>query len=199
MDLRTIKFGAPAAERDVNYGLYDYFVESEAFKRVASGQKTLVLGNRGSGKSAIFKVFANREREKGAVVLELAPEDYSYEMLQSVLRREEEGAWAKHSAFAASWKFLILVLVMKQLTVSGPKFKKGASGRVYSYLRDNYRGVQDSPISMLVSYMKRIEGIKVGAYEAALKTRQLASLYKLEELDPYIADIKELDSAKFSE
>lgn len=192
MNLRKVKFGAPAAERDIKQGLYAYFVESEAFERVTSGQKTLVLGNRGSGKSAIFKVFAEREREKGTVVLELVPEDYSYEILQSSLKREDEGAWSKHSSFIAAWKFLILIMVMKQLTASGPSFKRGPAGRIYSYLRDNYTGMQDSPISMLVSYVKRIEGIKVGAYETALKTRKLASLYKLDEIEPYIADIKEL-------
>jgi hypothetical protein len=184
MDLRKIDFGAPAAERDIQHGLYEYFVESEAFSRVSSGKKSLVLGNRGSGKSAIFKVFAERERLAGSVVLDLAPEDYSYEILQSTLKREEEGAWAKHSAFAAAWKFLILILVMKELTTSGPKLKTGSAAKVYSFLRDNYKGVQDSPISMLISYLKRIEGFKIGSYEAGLKTRQLASLYKLEELEP---------------
>jgi hypothetical protein len=192
VDLRKIDFGAPAAERDIQHGLYEYFVESDAFARVSSGRKTLVLGNRGSGKSAIFKVFAERERITGSVVLELAPEDYSYEILQSTLKREEEGAWAKHSAFSAAWKFLILVLVMRELTKSGPKLKTGSAARIYSFLRDNYKGVQDSPISMLISYLKRIEGFKIGSYEAGLKTRELASLYKLEELEPYLSDIKKL-------
>lgn len=191
-----IDFGAPAAERDINHGLYEYFFESEAFQRMASGQKTLVLGNRGSGKSAIFKVLAAREKAAGSVVLELAPEDYSYEILGSVLKRENEGAWAKHSAFSAAWKFLILVLVMKKLTSAGPKYKKGAAARIYSYLRDNFKGAQDSPISMLVSYVKRIEGVKVGPYEAGIKTRELAGLYRLEELEPLIPDLKELCHAR---
>lgn len=196
MDLRQIDFGAPAAERDIQHGLYEYFVESEAFARVSSGRKTLVLGNRGSGKSAIFKVFAERERISGSVVLELAPEDYSYEILQSTLKREEEGAWAKHSAFSAAWKFLILVLVMKELTISGRKLKTGSAAKIYSFLRDNYKGIHDSPISMLISYLKRIEGFKIGSYEAGLKTRELASLYKLEELEPYLKDIKKLCEQK---
>jgi hypothetical protein len=93
----------------------------------------------------------NRGRN-GSVVLELAPEDYSYEILQSTLKREEEGAWAKHSAFSAAWKFLVLILVMKALTLSGPKLKTGSAAKIYSYLRDHYKGVQDSPISILTSY-----------------------------------------------
>ena len=53
--LRELNFGAPAAERDIAQGLRDYFVESEAYNRVKSGTKTIVLGNRGAGKSAILK------------------------------------------------------------------------------------------------------------------------------------------------
>ena len=137
----------------------------------------------------------NRGRN-GSVVLELAPEDYSYEILQSTLKREEEGAWAKHSAFSAAWKFLVLILVMKALTLSGPKLKTGSAAKIYSYLRDHYKGVQDSPISILTSYLKRIEGFKIGSYEAGLKTRELASLYKLEELEPYVYHITRLCEQK---
>jgi hypothetical protein len=35
LNLSKLNFGAPAAERDINVGLMDYFVESEAFKRLA--------------------------------------------------------------------------------------------------------------------------------------------------------------------
>jgi hypothetical protein len=87
LDFSTLTLGAPAAERDITQGLADYFVESEAFRRVAEGPKRIVLGNRGTGKSAIFKVLAERRRKAKLAVIELAPEDYSYEMLTSRWRR----------------------------------------------------------------------------------------------------------------
>jgi ABC-type transporter Mla maintaining outer membrane lipid asymmetry ATPase subunit MlaF len=90
-----LNFGAPAAERDIDKGLRDYFVESETFRRVLAGEKFVILGNRGSGKSAIFKMIAERERTKGTHVIELTPENYSYEMLSSIMKNEAEGAWAK--------------------------------------------------------------------------------------------------------
>ncbi|HZP41322.1 MAG TPA: hypothetical protein VFD84_07405 [Candidatus Binatia bacterium] len=192
MDLSKLNFGAPAAERDISVGLADYFVESDAYARLASRKKTIVLGNRGTGKSAIFKILAGRARSSGSLVLELSPEDYSYEMLSSVLRSEREGAWAKHGAFASSWKFLILVLVMKELTRQGPRFKTGAAARIYEYLRDHHEGAQDTPISVLVSYLKRIEGLKVGTYEASIKTRELSKLYKLQEIEPLLPCIQEI-------
>jgi hypothetical protein len=191
-DLSTLAFGAPAAERDINVGLVDYFFESDAYQRMAARQKMIVLGNRGTGKSAIFKVFADRARRAGTLVLELRPEDYSYELLSSVLRGERDGAWAKHGAFSSAWKFLILVLAMKEITKQGARLKRGAAAKIYEYLRDHHEGVHDTPISTLVSYLKRIEGIKIGTYEAAMKTRELTKLYKLEELDSLIPSLKEL-------
>jgi len=190
--LTTINFGAPAAERDIAQGLQDYFIESDTFRRVLAREKFIILGNRGSGKSAIFKMVAQREKAGGAAVIELAPEDYSYEMLASVMREEREGSWAKQGAYAAAWKYLVYVLIMKGLTKQGSKFKTGAAGKVYTYLRDHHSGQQTNPIGTLVSYLKRIEGFKLGSYEASFKSKELMRLYKLEEIEELIPAIREL-------
>ena len=192
LNLAQMNFGAPAAERDISLGLNDYFVESEAFKRLASRSKTIVLGNRGTGKSAIFKILAERAKRAGTLVLELNPENYSYEMLSSVLRSEGEGSWAKHGAFTSSWKYLVLVRVMQELTASGPRLKTGSAAKVYEYLRDHLKGQQESPIAVLISYLKRIEGFKVGPVEASLKTSELAKLYRLQEVEPLLPCIQDL-------
>jgi hypothetical protein len=152
----------------------------------------VLLGNRGSGKSAILKVLAQRERRVGSLVLELSPDDYSYEMLSRSLAAEERGSWAKQGAYTAGWKFLIYVLVMKGLTKEGARIKTGAAARVYEYLRDNHERTADNPISVLISYVKRIEGFKIGPYEAALKTTELNRLYKLEEITELLPAIAEL-------
>ena len=115
-DLGRLSFGAPAAERDIAQGLIHYFVESDTFALLQARKKTLVIGNRGAGKSALFKVLAERERAKHSLVLELAPGNYSYEILTQHMVPESKGSWAKQGAYAAAWKYLIYVLVMKELT-----------------------------------------------------------------------------------
>lgn len=196
VDLAKLSFGAPAAERDIAQGLAQYFVESDAFGRMEARQKTIVIGNRGTGKSALFKVLADRSRKAGAIVLELNPENYSYEMLCNALKAERAGSWAKHGAFASAWKYLIYVLVMKELTEQGKKLKTGAAADIYNYLRDTHAGVADSPIAVLISYLKRMEGIKIGSYEAALKTRELAKLYRLDEIEPLLPKLAELTARR---
>ncbi|MDP8973369.1 MAG: ATP-binding protein [Actinomycetota bacterium] len=196
LDMTTLSFGAPAAERDIDQGLADYFVESAAFNRVAARSKTVVLGNRGTGKSAIFKVLAKRESESGAVVIELSPEDYSYEMLTQVLASEAQGSWAKLGAYAVAWKYLIWVLIMKGLNASGPRLRRGGSNDIYRYLRDHHANMADNPIGALISYLKRMEGIKLGKVEAALKARELERLYRLEEIQALLPAIQELCSSR---
>lgn len=113
-------------------------------------------------------------------------------MLCSVLAGESQGAWAKQGAFASAWKYLIYVLAMKDLTASGPGLKTGAAKKIYEYLRDNHKGFQDNPIALLVSHLKRLEGIKLGKYEASARTRELDQLYRLEELKPLLPHLNEL-------
>jgi hypothetical protein len=186
--MRSLDFGAPAAERDMTRGLEKYFVESAAFQRVRSGAKTIILGNRGSGKSAIFKVLASRERAAGSHVIELAPEDYSYELLSSTMAAANAGSWAKHGAYAAAWKYLIFVLIMKEVSAKGGK----GSDAISRYVRDNHPGPQTGKLSMLVSYLKKLESFKVGPVQVDFKSRELDKLYKLEEIHHLLPQLREI-------
>ncbi len=178
----NINLGAPAAERDIEGGLEHYFVESDAFHRVLSGQTTVVLGNRGAGKSAIFQMLARRSRAGGARVIELAPDDYSYEMLQRSMQSEHDGSWAKHGAYAAAWKYTLLVLVMKELCKKQVRSKNASEAAIRRYIRDHHYQPGMGKLWALVSYLKRLEGLKIGRYDAQVKTRELERLYKLEEI-----------------
>lgn len=192
----NLAFGAPAAERDIAQGLKEYFVESESYRNLRDGKKTICIGNRGSGKSALFKMLAEHARSKGFVVIELSPEDYSYEMLSNTMVRESEGSWVKHGAYAAAWKYLIYVLVMKRLTEDSPRLKSKEVDKIYRYLRDNHKGFQENPIALLISYLKRIENIKIGPFQASIKTRELDSLYKLEEINELLPSVKKVCERK---
>ncbi len=90
--LSAVDFGAPSAELDIERGLDDYFVESEAYHRVKSGAKRILIGGRGIGKSAIFKILARRERDAGSYVIELSPEDYSCELLTQTMASQARAA-----------------------------------------------------------------------------------------------------------
>jgi hypothetical protein len=190
--LSRIDFGAPAAERDIERGLDEYFVESEAYNRVRAGSKRILIGGRGIGKSALFQVLARRERDAGSYVIELSPEDYSYELLTQTMASEARGSWAKHGAYAAAWKYLIYVLIMKEVSTRRIQLGKGAGGQIYTYIRDHHTNRQASKLAALVSYLKRMEGFKIGKYEASVRARELEKLYKLEEINHLLPALKEV-------
>ena len=114
IDLGALSFGAPAAERDRN--LQDYFIERESFARLRDGRKTVALGNRGAGKTAVSKMLAENAKSNEMGVIELSPENYSYELLSESLVKESSGSWYKQGAYTAAWKYVLLVLVMKKVT-----------------------------------------------------------------------------------
>ena len=188
-DLNNFTFGVPAAERDDD--LISCFVFTETYKNLHKGHKSIILGNRGSGKSALFRKLSNDEKGKGNIVIQLAPEEYSYELLSETLKKETEGSWAKHGAYSAAWKYLIYVTVMKNICRDGKSFKRGSEAKIYNYLRDNHADIDTNPIGMLLSYLKRMEGIKIGKWEASVKARELRRLYGLEEIEPLLSAIED--------
>ncbi|SQD95450.1 conserved hypothetical protein [Parafrankia sp. Ea1.12] len=191
-DFSHLSFGAPAAERDIRRGLDAYFIESAAYRNMNTGTKTILVANRGAGKSAILKTMARRHRDRGASVIELAPEDYSYEFLSGAMTREADGAWAKLGAYAVAWKYLLLVLIMKELTKRHGRIRRGAESQIYAYLRDNHRGAAVTPLDSFVSYLRRIESVKLGSFEAGIRTTELQRLYKLQELEHLIQPLSRL-------
>lgn len=153
LKLSNLTFGAPAAERDQN--LVEYFVERESFVRLRDGQKTIALGNRGAGKTAIFRMLAEHLKHKGTLVTQLTPDDYSYELLSESMVPEEKGSWVKQSAYTAAWKYVLYVLIMKQVTEHGPRLKRNSAAKIYNYLRDYHANIEKNPIGNLISYLKR--------------------------------------------
>ena len=65
-------------------------------------------------------------------MIELSPEDYSYELLTQTMASQARGSWAKHGAYAAAWKYLIYVLIMKEVSTRRIQLGKGAGGQIYN-------------------------------------------------------------------
>jgi len=194
-DLLSIDFGALAAEREAS--LEEYFVENGSYLNLRDGKKTIALGNRGVGKTAVFKMIEKYEQLRGKIVINLTPDTYSYEFLSSQMVKEVDGAWAKQSAYNSSWLYLIYVLAMKALLdADTSRVKRGAMGKIHDYLRDNHTNIDKHSISALISYVKRIEQLKIGSNEAGLKVRKLDQLYKLEEIMVLVNDLKEIAKNK---
>lgn len=196
-DVKNVKFGRLAAEREIDEGLRKYFLETGAFVRLRDGEKSILLGNRGSGKSAIIKMLSDYYKQKGCLVIELLPEDYSYEMLKKTSISKNEEKWIKVSSYTAAWKYLLYVIAMKLYIQNINTVVKSNAKPIYDYIRKNHKGYdKQSNWGILTNYIKRIEGIKIGTYEAGIKTKQLQELYKLEDINNLLPSLKMLTKRK---
>ncbi len=190
INIKEISFGADTAEDDMALGLPSYFQDTKSFEEFLSGKKYIIVGNRGSGKSAIFKKMQS-SLPAGSIGIEITPDKCSYEQLSATQDMVNLGK-ATIGAFQAGWKFMALILVLKDIHKRGAHFKRGADAKIHQYLRDHHDNVQHDPITVLATYVLRIIDLLLnrGPLKLAGKPVELEKLYKLEELDFLMEDLR---------
>ena len=106
MDIRTLFLGDTVAEHEADR-LYGYFVETGAFLQAMKGPFTLLVGRRGTGKTAILYAIDSEMRSTtGNHVTILKPVGYEthglIQVLDEIRQRSERGFLIE-----SLWKFLI--------------------------------------------------------------------------------------------
>lgn len=105
-------FGQDAAEQEDSDYLVQHFVQTEAYKEAADGTKTLIIGRKGSGKSAIFLFLKqNRSSLGSSDAMFVVPDDVSASSIRNFLGK----GVTEQSAKTLIWKYLFLVLISRFL------------------------------------------------------------------------------------
>ncbi|MPZ18215.1 MAG: hypothetical protein GEV06_09920 [Luteitalea sp.] len=106
--LEKVNLGASSAENELR-DLAEYYLEINAYQRALRGDVRVVVGRKGSGKSAIFHRVRDRIRSaKGNIVLDLKPEGYKLlKFKEDVLRLMTSGT-LEHTV-TAFWEYLLLL------------------------------------------------------------------------------------------
>lgn len=104
--LDVVHCGDPAAENEATQ-LDNYFLETEQYRLTLHGDLNIILGRKGSGKSAIFIQTRNRVREnRNNIVVDLAPEGFQLVKIKEfVLKQLERGT--RKELIAAFWEYII--------------------------------------------------------------------------------------------
>lgn len=112
--LARLNLGSTAAENEMPY-LAGYFVQTDAYLRALRGEVRLVVGRKGSGKTALFSQIRDSVRQNRAnVVLDLRPEGYKLRKFkEDVLSLLQEGT-LEHTV-TAFWEYLLLLEVCYKL------------------------------------------------------------------------------------
>lgn len=137
MDVGLIStFGEVAAEDDNS--ILDYFVETDSVAQIFEGNKFLILGRKGAGKTALFRYF-NERQSSSTVSLPLNLRGYPW----SLHAKRADGDSSSAEQYEASWRFLIATefaqLVISKLTGTS-KWTDEAKSLV-EFFNVNYGGV----------------------------------------------------------
>ena len=104
--LDQVHCGDPAAENEAAQ-LDNYFLETEQFRLTLSGELNILLGRKGSGKSAIFLQARDKTRaDKNNIVVDLAPEGFQLIKLKEFVI-DQLGHGTRKEFIAAFWEYIV--------------------------------------------------------------------------------------------
>lgn len=112
--LQSLTIGDPTAENEMTT-LAHYFLATDQYNRAVRGEVNLVVGKKGTGKTALWIQIRNRIRsDKRNVVVDLKPEGYQLlKLKEEILAHLTQGA-SQH-LLTAFWEYLILLEVAHKL------------------------------------------------------------------------------------
>ncbi len=112
--LSNLDLGASAAENEMSR-LDDYYLPTDHYSKAVNGSVRLVVGRKGSGKTAMFfqvrnKIRSNRKR----IVIDLKPEGYQLKHFKDMLLRFFGEAVQEHIC-KAFWEYVLLLELCHKL------------------------------------------------------------------------------------
>lgn len=178
--LGTLDLGASAAENEMSQ-LSSYYLSTANFRQVLEGNIRLVVGRKGSGKTAMFVQVRNKIRaDKKRIVLDLRPEGYQLKKFKDMLLSFTE-ATQEHLC-VAFWEYVLLLEICHKV------LEKDKDTHAYNqdlsepyqrlhalYNADEY--VQEGDFSeRMLCLVQRIMSSAEGASSAILTTREVIEI-----------------------
>ena len=119
--LERLDLGASSAENELRM-LRDYYLETDEFRRAARGEVRLVVGRKGSGKTAIFFQIRDKERSsKKKIVLDLKPDGYKFlKFKELVLRLMTNGSY-EHT-ITTFWEYILLLEICRKILIDDASY-----------------------------------------------------------------------------
>lgn len=138
--LDQIYCGDPTAENEAAQ-LDNYFLETEQFRSTMRGDLNVILGRKGSGKSAIFIQARNKVRaNKNNIVVDLAPEGFQLIKLKEFVL-EQLSLGTRKELIAAFWEYIIWLEIAYKILEKDERRARNDSRLLLKYdrLQAQYR------------------------------------------------------------
>jgi hypothetical protein len=185
---KALSFGADVAEEETH--LAEYFVATDTYRRAGAGEKSVIIGAKGTGKSAIMRALAELDSsDKRWHAIVITPETFATSVLQRFVD-DSKGIDDEQEAFASAWIFTILFDVFKRTCQQASGGSKKALRRIEQFLLDHAQYKDSDLFTRFVHRLSRIEAVKVGPWELGVKTKELQRLYSMEDLYSLVPDLR---------
>ena len=141
--LSGINLGDPAAENEETT-LESYFLDRDESRQVLDGRANIVVGRKGSGKSAVF--FHVRDRLSAArnnIILGLSPEAYQLRKLKDVVLRCLN-AGSKEALLSAFWEYVLLLEICGKIIDKDRDLHK-RDHKIFEPITDSWHSIVARP------------------------------------------------------
>lgn len=145
-------FGDIAAEDDA---VLEYFLSTDAAKSVASGKILMVLGRKGSGKTALVRHFTETDPKGHGRPLSLR--NYPWLTHQGLI---DKGA-SKNEAYVASWKLLIAIRLASMVCILGQNTYLDSLAALTKFLMSNFGTIDPDTGSIFAQSSLKTAGLTV--------------------------------------
>ena len=149
--LAQIDFGQDTAEFDKH--LADYFLETPTYSQVMQGDKAIVTGRKGTGKTALLRYAVDTERPATQYVLKIEASHATYAKLDENLRALTSQIKNLDSSFKLAWLFTTLVALIDRLTRETTLYVTNDEKALYTFAKDNYRYTETDPVAAISGYV----------------------------------------------
>lgn len=193
--ISQVSCGDPTAENEATM-LSEYFLETDAYQRALRGEANVLVGRKGSGKTAVFLQVRDRTRaHRDNIVIDLMPEGYQLIKLKEFIL-DQLGFGARKEVVAAFWEYVLWLEIAYKLL---EKDKLRATRdpvllKQYEHLDELFRSRVDTGTGDFSERLRRLTQRIIERF--ANKVHEVDQLDSSEVLEiVYGQDIKELRDA----
>jgi hypothetical protein len=189
-------FGADAAEDDPN--LATYFLKTGTWQKALDGRTLVVLGRKGSGKSAIFKMLAE-ENDGKTQVIPVTPRLFALDILNAFKSKYPDSPFNQEIAYATAWRYSLMLELLQAIEDQTGCLKLGGEAGVHDWLRKHVEFDADI-ISRTVAFLEKwtVEKVSLAQLSVAVTGSHRRGPLVGQDIDETVPDVeKSLEKTKY--
>ncbi len=149
MRIKSIDFGRDTAEFDP---ISEYFVQTPAYERLLAGDRSIIIGRKGTGKTALLKYCVENENTACQYVIRIEASHATLHRLDEQLHSFTSQVRNLDSGFKVAWLFATLLAVLHRLGSEETVGVRVNEKKLMNLAEREFGYTPSDPISVLAGY-----------------------------------------------